>query len=78
MESKTLIVYFSKEIHVELPLNLDTEYQSAIARNLPLNTVCARAHCGDFFSVLSRARSRRHLEVLKSEYINVQRPGLCV
>ena len=30
------------------------------------------------FTVLSRAISRKHLEVLESVYIHVQRPVLCV
>ena len=37
------------------------EYQSAIARHLSLSSECAKACCDDCFSVLSRARSRRHL-----------------
>ena len=55
------------------------EYQSAIARNLSLNSECAKAYCDDCFSVLLRARSRCHLEVLESvhEYVHVQRPDLC-
>ena len=53
------------------------EYQSAIARHLSLNEECARAYCDDCFSVLPRARSRHHLEVLKSVYILVQRLDLC-
>ena len=43
------------------------EHQSAIARHLSLNKECAKAYCDDCFSVLSRARSRRHPEVLESE-----------
>ena len=54
------------------------EYHSAIARHLSFNKECAIAYCDDCFSVLSRARSRRHLEVLESVYIHVPRPDLCV
>ena len=43
-----------------------------------MNSECAKAYCDDCFSVLSRARSCRHLEVLESVYIHVQRPSLCV
>ena len=53
------------------------EYQSAIARHLSLNIECAKAYCDGCYSVLSPARSR-HLEVLESVYIHVQRPDLCV
>ena len=49
-------------------------YQSAIAKHLSMNIECAKAFCDDCFSVLSRARSRRHLEVLESVYVHVQRP----
>ena len=41
-------------------------YHSAIARHLSLDKECAKAYCDDCYSVLSRARSRRHLEVLES------------
>ena len=54
------------------------EYQSAIARHLSLNSECAKAYCDGCFSILSCASSRRHLEVLESAYIHVQRPDLCV
>ena len=53
------------------------EYQSAIATHLSLNIECAKAYCDGFYSVLSPARSR-HVEVLESVYIHVQRPDLCV
>ena len=53
-------------------------YPSAIARHLSLDKECAKAYCDDCFSVLSRARSRRHFEVLESVYIHVQCPDLCV
>ena len=54
------------------------EYHSAIARHLSLNKEWSKAYCDDCFSVLSRARSHRHLKVLESVYIRVQRPDLCV
>ena len=56
----------------------DREYQSA--KPLSLNVGCARMHRDDCFGVLSHARSRRHLDVLKSVYIiSIQRPDhLCV
>ena len=53
-------------------------YQSSIAKHLSTNIEFAKAYCDDCFSVLSRARSCRHLEVLESVYIHVQRPNLCV
>ena len=53
-------------------------YQSSIAKHLSMNIECAKAYCDDCFNVLSRARSCRHLEVLESVYIHVQRPNLCV
>ena len=53
-------------------------YQSSLAKHLSMNIECAKAYCDDCFSVLSRARSCRHLEVLESVYIHVQRPNLCV
>ena len=43
--------------------------QSIIARHLSLNSKCAKADFDDYFSVLSCARSRRHLEVLESVYV---------
>ena len=47
------------------------EYHFAIARHLSLNKGCAKAYCDDCFSVLSRARSCRHLEVLESVYMYI-------
>ena len=49
-------------------------YQSAIGKHLSMNIEYAKAYFDDYFSVLSRARSHRHLEVLESVYIHVQRP----
>ena len=49
-------------------------YQSAIGKHLSMNIGYAKAYFDDYFSVLSRARSHRHLEVLESAYIHVQRP----
>ena len=49
-------------------------YQSAIGKHLSMNIEYAKAYFDDCFSVLSRARSHRHLEVLESVYIHVQRP----
>ena len=48
-------------------------YQSSIAKHLSMNIECPKAYCDDSFSVLSRARSCRHLEVLESVFIHVQR-----
>ena len=54
-------------------------YQSSIAKHLSMNIECAKDYCDDCFSVLSCATSCRcHLEVLKSVYIHVQRPNLCI
>ena len=48
------------------------------AKHSSMNNDCARFHRDDCFSVLSRARSRKHLDILESGYIHVQRPVLCV
>ena len=53
-------------------------YQCSIAKHLTMIIECAKAYNDDCFSVLSRARSCRHLEVLESVYIHVQRPNLYV
>ena len=53
-------------------------YQSAVTWHLSLNSECAKAYCDNCFSVLSLARSCRHLEFLESVYVHVQRPDLCV
>ena len=55
----------------------DREYQSAIGKHLSLNVECAKLYSDDCFSISSRARSRKHLEVLKYVYIHVPRPVLC-
>ena len=44
----------------------DKDYQSAIAKHLPINNDRAKLYCNECFSVLSRARSRKHLEILES------------
>ena len=49
-----------------------------MAKYFTMNIERAQAYCDDCFSVLSRAMSRRHLEVLEFVYIHVQRPNLCV
>ena len=41
-------------------------YHSAIGKHLSMNIEYAEAYFDDCFSVLSRARSRRHLKVLES------------
>ena len=53
-------------------------YQSSTAKHLSMNIEYAKAYCDDCISFLSRARSCRHLEVLESVHIHVQRPNLCV
>ena len=55
-----------------------SEYQSVIANDISLNVECAKLYSDNFFSVLSRARSRKHLEVLESVFIHIQCPDLCV
>ena len=55
-----------------------SEYQSANAKGLSLNAECAILYSGDCFSALSRARSRKHLEVLEFVFIHVHCPDLCV
>ena len=53
-------------------------YQSSIAKHLSMSIEYAQAYCDDCFSVLLRARSCRHLEVLESVYIHVQLPNFYV
>ena len=52
-------------------------YQSSIANHLSASGQCADSYRDDCFSVLSRGRSRRHLEVLESMYIHTMQPVLC-
>ena len=59
------------------PRSQDKQYQSAIAQHLYANSDCSDVYSDDCFVVLSRGRSRHHLQVLESVYIHTQRPNLC-
>ena len=59
------------------PTRQDKQYQSAIAQHLYANSDCSDVYSDDCFVVLSRGRSRHHLQVLESVYIHTQRPNLC-
>ena len=39
----------------------DKDYQSAIAKHLPVNNCCAKIHYGECFNILLCARLRKHL-----------------
>ena len=52
-------------------------YQSAIARHLAENELCLSAYDDNAFTVLCRAKSKRHLEVLEAVYISTHAPQLC-
>ena len=52
-------------------------YQSAIARHLAENELCLSAYDDNAFTVLCRARSKRHLEILEAVFISTQVPKLC-
>ena len=54
----------------------DKDYQSAM-QSIFVHEY-AKLYRDDWFSVFSRARSRKHVEILESAYIHVQRSVLCV
>ena len=53
------------------------DYSSSIAKHLSENVDCVKVYSDACFEVLTRGRSRRHLEVLESVYIHTQQPNLC-
>ena len=52
-------------------------YDSAIACHLAANKTCSRRYEIGDFSVLTRARTKNHLNVLEAVYISVLNPVLC-
>jgi len=52
--------------------------ESAVCRHLVQNVDCRRCFRDSDFSVLCRARSWKHLEVLEAIYISIHHPVLCV
>ena len=59
--------------------DIDVEsLQSSIAKHLVLNTSCQSVCDDSCFSILSRGRSKYHLEVLEALYIDKYQPDLCV
>ena len=52
-------------------------YQSAIARHLAEHELCLSAYDDNAFTVLCRARSKRHLEILEAVFISTHAPQLC-
>ena len=52
-------------------------YNSAIACHLAANKTCSRRYKVGDFSVLTRARTKNHLNVLEAVYISVLNPVLC-
>ena len=52
-------------------------YDSAIASHLAANNACSRRYDVGDFSVLTRARTKNHLNVLEAVYISVLNPVLC-
>ena len=53
------------------------DYQSAIASHLASNKACCEQYCDTDFKVLSRGRSKYHLDVLEAMYICESCPVLC-
>ena len=53
------------------------EYQSAIAAHLASNEHCCKAYKDSDFRVISRGRSKSHLDVLEAVYICECDPVLC-
>ena len=61
----------------DVALSVDS-VTSSVAKHLISNVDCRLSYSDDCFSVLSRARSVRHLKVLEAVYISSLRPVLCV
>ena len=53
------------------------EYQSAIACHLAASEQCRPHYTDSYFSILTRARTKRHLHVLESMFIHTLQPVLC-
>ena len=54
------------------------DYQSTIAKHLVQNPDCLSKYSDSCFSVVSRGRSKSHLEVLEAVHISLCNPSLCV
>ena len=67
----------SSGVTVHVALSVDS-VTSSVAKHLISNVDCRLSYSDDCFSVLSRARSFRHLKVLEAVYISSLRPVLCV
>ena len=52
-------------------------YDSAIAKHLSSINACRADYTDECFSVLHRARSKQHLNILEAAYISFFRPTLC-
>ena len=59
------------------PPKLDKIYQSAIASHLAEDSRCREQYSDSDFTILARARSRHHLNVLETVFIHVLEPVLC-
>ena len=57
--------------------NLAEGYQSAIACHLAAKEQCRRHYTDSEFSILARARTKRHLHVLELVFIHILLPVLC-
>ena len=55
----------------------DVDFSSAIAQHLADNEQCRQSYSDEHFTVLSRARSKFHLDVLEAAFIHTLRPVLC-
>jgi len=53
------------------------QYDSAVACHLVENPDCAAVYSDECFTILSRVRFRRYLNVLEAIYINTRQPRLC-
>ena len=52
-------------------------YQSAIAEHLAINAACRQLYDDRDFKIISRGRTKSHLNVLEAMYIYVMNPVLC-
>ena len=56
---------------------IDVDFSSEIAQHLADNEQCRQSYSDEHFTVLSRARSKFHLDVLEAAFIHTLRPVLC-
>ena len=57
--------------------NLPTYVDSAVGIHLLENPACAQMYSDEDFTILSRARSKYHLNILEAMFINSMKPELC-